>query len=685
MINRAGRMIGLAFVGAILLVVLIVSGMSSSASGQGPDPEIRAITATAEITLILSDTRPGSGFSRTLWFRESGVLTLTVDVTGTPPLTLTAGPAFEWTASRVLTASNSPAVWEITYTVRLTDPLELYTLALTAESSLAGSQPISVFLGVLPDQVPPTVTLDSVLPALITTAHSSPLILTGTFTDSAQVGSLWIPGSGVQSVRVLTAVETAAALDYGTGIWSALWPLPSVDRVTRTLRITGTDFLGNSSSLTRTTVIDRRGPVITWVSPLANAIFTTTHLLNPVPITGTVSDASGVTAVRVLTDVETIADLSGDVWSTAWSLPPDQDWITRTLRVTATDTVGNSSWLSRTVGVDTRAPSAPLPGSLIPTDTWHLMPSGLPVTWTPVTDNAGVWYEVALSGDASAALITTATGVTFPVGSGIYTVTLRAYDGLGNASVPASIGPFKKDGDPPSVSLSLPTIAYRTFPITITASDGRSGIISYTLAYTCAGCAGPDWIPFVISATSPTSGVIDSWVFSAPIFYFTTTIPYTFTVWVADQAGNVGSATGSVLVRPAVVALPLVLRNYCAPVSFEIEPNNTRDQANCVAVPSDVQGLANDPGDQYDWFWMEITSTGRITLTLIVPSGVDLDLYLQHQSHIGQQWTAYSIRPGSSPEQIVYDVQSGYTGRFYILVHRYANTSWTPYTLRIQR
>lgn len=677
--HRFGRLVILISFGFALWVGVVVLG-SMPAYGVTPDPAFRGITATA--SLSISDTAPGAGISRVIWFSGAGLLTLTVDLSGTPPLTLTAGRAFEWNSVREFPSSSSPVTLDITYTAQLTDPL-FYTVVLTAESSAPGLGRIA--LDIWPDMVPPTVTLESALPALITLAQSSPLVMTGTVTDTAQVGADRIPGAGVQSVRVLTATETPAALNPTVGVWTATWPLPAVDRVTRTLRITATDFLGNASWITRSVSIDRKGPAITWTSPAAGAIFTRTHLAAAVVISGTASDASGVQDVRVLTDTESPASWDGSVWEALWQLPDDRDWITYTLRVTATDGVGNSTTLTRTVGVDTRAPAVPPLFSPVPTDTWQRLPAGLPVTWTPVSDNAGVWYEVTLSGDASASQITTSTGVTFPVGSGIYTITLGTRDGWGNRRPDVSrIGPFKADNTPPSVSLDLPATAYRTFPVTMTASDGHSGIVSYTVSYTCDACAG--WTAFLTGTTSPLGSIAVSRIFTAPTFYFTSTLIYTFTASVEDQAGNIGVATGTVRVRPAVIALPLVVRNYCPPVAIEIEPNNQRSQANCIQVPSTVQGYANDPADQYDFFQFDIGDTGPITLTLHVPSGVDLDLYLQHQSDVGVRWTAYSNRSGYGVnEQIVYTVDSAHLGRFYVLVYRFAGLSSSPYTLTVTR
>jgi hypothetical protein len=680
--RRWNRVLGLVALGVLLFLGWMALG-SASVHGQPADPSFEAITATAASPLRISDTMPGSAITRAIWFAEAGLLTLTVELSGTPMLTLTAGPAFEWTVPRSFTASTSPAVFAFTYTVQPTDPLALYTVVFTAESSALGLAQVA--LDVLPDVSPPTVTLESSLPHLITTIHPSPLTLTGTVTDTAQVGDSRIPGSGVRSVRVLTATETEAAFDPVAGVWAASWPLPASDRVTQTLRITATDFLGNASWITREAVIDRRGPAITWISPIAGAIFTQAQLSTLVAISGTASDASGVQEIRVLTDTESLASWDGSTWQALWSLPPDRDWVTYTLRVTATDGVGNSSTVTRAVGVDTRAPEVPPLFSRVPTDTWTRLSDGLPITWTAVSDNAGVWYEVQLSGDASDSQLTRTTAVTFPVGSGIYTVTLGTQDGWGNRRLATSqIGPFKVDNTPPSVSPDLPATAYRTFPVTMTASDNHSKIVSYTVAYTCDGCAG--WTDFLTGTTSPLESIAVSRIFSAPVFYFTQTLVYTFTARVEDAAGNIGAATGTVRVRPAVIALPLVLRNYCPPVTIEIEPNNTRSQANCIQVPSTVQGYANDPADQYDFFQFYIDTTGPITLTLQVPSGVDLDLYLQHESDVGVRWTAWSNRTGAGVnEQIVYPVDAAHLGRFYVLVYRYSGLSAASYSLTVTR
>jgi len=70
---------------------------SLQAEGTGTDPRIRAITVTA-VAFPIFDVHPGDGISKTVYFNNkiaSGVIILNFEISGTPALTLTAGPAWE--------------------------------------------------------------------------------------------------------------------------------------------------------------------------------------------------------------------------------------------------------------------------------------------------------------------------------------------------------------------------------------------------------------------------------------------------------------------------------------------------------------------------------------------------------------------------------------------------------------
>ena len=63
-------------------------------AGTGTDPRIEATTVQADIPI--SDTYPGDGVAKTVYFANAsaGTITLAFQITGTPILTLTAGAAF---------------------------------------------------------------------------------------------------------------------------------------------------------------------------------------------------------------------------------------------------------------------------------------------------------------------------------------------------------------------------------------------------------------------------------------------------------------------------------------------------------------------------------------------------------------------------------------------------------------
>ena len=105
-----------------------------SRSASDTDPYIRSITITAD--LPISDTHPGAGITKTVYFNNgaAGVITLTFEISGTPALTLTAGAAFD-EPERVYTASITQPTFAITYSVattHVTQPGILYTATNTS-------------------------------------------------------------------------------------------------------------------------------------------------------------------------------------------------------------------------------------------------------------------------------------------------------------------------------------------------------------------------------------------------------------------------------------------------------------------------------------------------------------------------------------------------------------------------
>jgi hypothetical protein len=96
----------------------------------GADPHIEAITVTS--SLPISDTHPGLGITKTVYFSNAmaGVITLTFDISGTPLLTLTAGAAFEQFERTYTSTSHewNPVVTYSIATVHRDQPNIVYTV-----------------------------------------------------------------------------------------------------------------------------------------------------------------------------------------------------------------------------------------------------------------------------------------------------------------------------------------------------------------------------------------------------------------------------------------------------------------------------------------------------------------------------------------------------------------------------
>ncbi|MBN1178051.1 MAG: hypothetical protein JXD18_02495 [Anaerolineae bacterium] len=257
----------MALLGAVLSVAWLAAALAQG-TGTGNDPRIEALFVSG--TLPISDTHPGAGVTKTVYVDDSagGVLTLTFDVLGTPPLTLTAGAAFGVPA-RVLTspvASWSGAV--ITYAVPAGAGSAFgvpYTL------TNGGAQTTTVVaLDVVRDVVAP------VAPALLGPPD-------GTLTRTTALTLSWAPaadgaGSGVAGYTV----DLGGALHPVTATFSAA-VLPGDGAYTWTVR--AVDYLGHASEYTGswTFVVDVTPPESAAVAPPRVATGT-------VPVTWTASD-----------------------------------------------------------------------------------------------------------------------------------------------------------------------------------------------------------------------------------------------------------------------------------------------------------------------------------------------------------------------------------------------------------
>ncbi len=232
------------------IAILCLGALSATADITGTDPEFRAITITA--TLPISDTAPGSGISRTVYFnnmKAGGVLTLTLNISGTPTLTLTCGPGFNQTTTRVYTSSDSPLLPVITYSA--TSEHGDQDLSFTATN--ANNVTTTLVLTFTRDITAPEVFITDTLFTVLSTANLPTYTISGRVTDMQ---------AGVQAVRVLTGTGGAwQDANLSGNDWWWKWTLPEEDWEFHELRVSATDHVSNTSTVTGTTYVDTIPPI----------------------------------------------------------------------------------------------------------------------------------------------------------------------------------------------------------------------------------------------------------------------------------------------------------------------------------------------------------------------------------------------------------------------------------------
>ncbi len=327
------------------IVLALVAGNPTRAAplreGSGSDPHIAAITITAN--LPISDTRPGDGVDKMVYFSNSvpGVLTLTFEISGTPTLSLTAGAAFD-APTRVYTSDDLPWIQAVTYSLAAThthQPNVAYTAVNT------DAQATTVAITYVQDITAPMTTFINPPPGYFT---GTQLVVTGTASDHAG-------GSGVRRVYVMTATTWVTAT--GTTGWTYTATFPITDGVAYTLSARAIDFLGTASAIaTRAITVDN-------VPPGAAA---------PVPhrspwVTGTVvytwpalSDGSGILGYRV--NVTSTGGYTAVFWADTLALTVTDlaEGVGYYARVQAVDGAGNAgdwSGLSTVITPDQTAPT----------------------------------------------------------------------------------------------------------------------------------------------------------------------------------------------------------------------------------------------------------------------------------------------------------------------------------------
>ena len=204
-----------------LIIALATLGRTTQAAplrDPDPDPSIRAITVTSA-GVPVSDTHPFVGVSRSVYFnnKNEGVITLTFGISGTAPLSFTAGAAF-----------NDPEAPRVTSTQAMTSIVVSYSVETGGGHWPAVNHVVTNANG-MRQEVAITYTRD-------VTAPSVPTLITptnGTITNAATVAFHWTEatdgqGSGVAGYNLdfggkgyTTTVPTlTATLSGGVHTWT---------------------------------------------------------------------------------------------------------------------------------------------------------------------------------------------------------------------------------------------------------------------------------------------------------------------------------------------------------------------------------------------------------------------------------------------------------------------------------
>ena len=534
--NRSRRVAAALFLGlcALTAVALALGAPDSRASPllQGGSTDLfQAITVTADFPI--SDTRPYQGVTKTVYFSNSigGILTLTVEVTGTPPLTLAAGAAFD-EGERVYTSDVAPALFEVTYTVG-TDHGSYPAVPYTATDSAPLTATVAISF--IQDITAPVASIVSPAePVWISTT----LTITGTATDD--------DGAGVQWVEVTTGTVWDTAT--GTASWEYAWTPPGGQNGTPyTIAVRAVDDLSivQSPAATRLITVDN------LMTGTVGNLTSTTH------ITGVWSNQSQITVTWDAADDGPGIGLWG--YAALWDTSPGTDPTAvnlgsagTTTTITLTEGDGHYFHIRAVDGLGNWGPTAhlgpfridltsptvtvttPLAQSVLTTT---YMPS-IPITGTASDAHSGVAYVEVTTGTSWVTATETAAWAytwTLPITDRtVYTLTARAADNVGNVGLSAGV-PVTVDTVAPTAAAPIPSRSpwvTSTWKYTWTPSSDGSGIAGYQVNITTTNVDATYW---------RTATDLDFTTLNEGVYYAR--------VRAVDRVGNVGEWSD-----PAVVA-----------------------------------------------------------------------------------------------------------------------------------
>ncbi len=374
-------------------------------------------------------------------------------------------------------------------------------------------------------------------------------------------------GATVQVYDGATLKGTTTA-DATTGAWT--YTSPTLTAGSHTITAKAIDVAGNASvaSPPDTVVIDttQTTPVITGLTSVSDTGKSSTDLTTtdtrPV-LVGTAEANSTVTVRDAVTAIgTTTADATG-----AWSFRPTTALTATSHVFTAvfTDGAGNTSAasLSKTVVIDTTAPTAPVITGIIATsDTGTSTSDGLTTDTTPTiagTSEANATVQIYQSGNLLGSVTASAAGAwtftpTAALPDGTHSITAKAVDTAGNTSAASTAYGFTIGKVPSTPVLDGLTPATDTG---FSRTDGITTDVTPTLAGT--GQAGS--VLEIIQGASTVLGTATvnstgNWTFTTAALAAGT---YTFKARDTDVGGGtVNSATKTITIDNTAATVTVV-------------------------------------------------------------------------------------------------------------------------------
>jgi hypothetical protein len=256
----------------LLLVTLSMDSVPIQAAplgeGTGSDPRIEAVIVTSD--LPISDTRPGDGVSKLVYVsnRQSGAVTATLALTGTPALTLTTDAAFD-KPSGILTSSVRPITFALVYEVAPTHTTQSDVWYTVTNSS---DQMTGITLTFVSDVTAPVLSA----PAIMVVLNDDAFAVSGTslyYTNTLGTGSFMVRGSGADGLSGLDVAAFSQAFghtpspDTTPGLFTGVYDVTAGATESGTITVTVSDNVANTAAQTYTYALDGTPPTSTASAP----------------------------------------------------------------------------------------------------------------------------------------------------------------------------------------------------------------------------------------------------------------------------------------------------------------------------------------------------------------------------------------------------------------------------------